>query len=200
MEFSQIVKARRTHRTFHGDPIPPESLERIVFAGTRGPSAGFTQATRILVLNEPERVELFWESISSRQWRNGNLARDGLDRAPCIIIPFEDQSAYLARYGEADKAYAGIVASEDFAAPFWTIDASFAAMMIQLAIVDEGLGYLFFALPFGIENLRANFGVPANLKPIGAIALGYPAARTGSASSRARRRIPSEQMIRYNTF
>lgn len=200
MEFSQIVRSRRTHRNFLDDPIPPESLERIVFAGTRGPSAGFTQATRILVLNDPARVELFWESISSSQWREGNSARAGLDRAPCVIIPFEDQSAYLERYGEADKAYSGIRACEDFAAPFWTIDASFAAMMIQLAIVDEGLGYLFFALPFGIENLRANFAVPPNLKPIGAIALGYPAAQTRSASSRARRRIPNDQMIRYNTF
>ena len=200
MDFSQVVRARRTHRDFFDTPIASDQLARIVQAGTRAPSAGFTQATRILVLDRTESVRTFWDSISTPQWRAANPARSGLDHAPCIIVVLEDRSAYLERYHQPDKAYSKIDTFSDFPAPFWTIDAAFTAMMIQLAIVNEGLGYLFFGIPQGIEELRAKFSIPTQLNPIGAIALGHPASSQPSHSSQVRRRLRTEDVIKYNLF
>jgi nitroreductase len=58
--------------------------------------------------------------------------------------------------------------------PYWFIDTAFAAMLIQLAAVDEELGALFFGIFEHEDALLAELGVPEGFEPIGTIALGYP--------------------------
>ena len=57
--------------------------------------------------------------------------------------------------------------------PYWYIDTGFAALLILLAVVDEGLGAVFFGPP-DIADFRTQFGVPPEWTPIGAIAVGHP--------------------------
>ena len=52
MDFQEVVRRRRMVRTFTGEPIPKESLERILGNAVRGPSAGFSQGQSFLVLTE----------------------------------------------------------------------------------------------------------------------------------------------------
>jgi nitroreductase len=59
--------------------------------------------------------------------------------------------------------------------PYWYIDTGFTALLILLAVVNEGLGAVFFGIQPGImADFRTRFGVPAEWTPIGAIAIGYP--------------------------
>jgi nitroreductase len=59
--------------------------------------------------------------------------------------------------------------------PYWYIDTGFAALLILLAVVDEGLGAVLFGIqPEVMTEFRAEFGVPDEWTPIGAIAVGYP--------------------------
>jgi nitroreductase len=73
-----------------------------------------------------------------------------------------------------------------------------ASMLILLAAVDEGLGAWFFGISYGERELLDRFGVPAHLRPIGIIGLGYRAADEvprGSSTSRFRRPL-AEQIHR----
>ena len=200
MHFQELIKRRRTHRSFSERPVETERISRILYAATRGPSAGFTQGTRILVLNSPASRNRFWNAISTTEWRTKNGAGAKLANAPVIVIVFENRQAYLDRYREPDKAYAQQTCEGDFPAPFWTIDAAFSAMLIQLAAVDEGLGYLFFGLPNGVEALFSAFSIPPHLAPIGALAIGYPASSVASASSQRRARLEYSEIVRFETF
>ena len=66
--------------------------------------------------------------------------------------------------------------------------AAMASLLILQTAVDEGLGACFFGVPGArIDAFREEFGVPANLKPIGAITVGHRLADTGSPGSPARR-------------
>jgi nitroreductase len=67
-------------------------------------------------------------------------------------------------------------------------------MLILLSAVDQGLGASFFAITRGEERLLKELGAPAGLRPIGAIALGYPKSHDTSRS-RARGRRPQEEVI-----
>jgi len=59
--------------------------------------------------------------------------------------------------------------------PYWYIDPGFTALLILLAVVDEGLGAVFFGIePKSTASFRTRFGVPDKWTPIGAIAIGYP--------------------------
>ena len=59
--------------------------------------------------------------------------------------------------------------------PFWYIDTGFTALLTLLAVVDEGLGALFFGIaPQIMAGFREAYGVPEEWTPIGAIAIGHP--------------------------
>jgi nitroreductase len=59
--------------------------------------------------------------------------------------------------------------------PYWYIDTGFTALLILLAVVDEGLGAVFLGIQPGIlANFRTRFEIPGEWMPIGAIAIGYP--------------------------
>ena len=77
------------------------------------------------------------------------------------------------------------------------IDAGFAAMLMLLSAVDEGLGALFFGIPPPvIPSVREAFGVPDEYTPIGAVAVGRRGRDAGSAGSAATRpRRPLEEIV-----
>jgi nitroreductase len=98
----------------------------------------------------------------------------------------------VARYAEPDKVATGLGESADaWPVPYWTVDTSFAAMLMLLAAVDEGLGALFFGIFAGADELLRSLGVPETYSAIGTIALGWPDAerdRPGlSSATRGRR-------------
>jgi nitroreductase len=152
-------------------PVPPEVVDRILQAAVRAPSAGFSQGWGFLVLDTPEEVARFRESVTpeadAQNWFAAQV------RAPLIIVPHSNKDAYLDRYAEPDK---GFTDRSDawWTAPYWDIDAGFASMLILLTAIDEGLGACFFGLPKDrIGAYRKAFGVLPQFHPIGAISIGY---------------------------
>ncbi len=112
-------------------------------------------------------------------------------------MPLASKDVYLDRYASPDKGWADRDESR-WPVPYWYIDTGFAALLILLAVVDEGLGAVFFGLQPGIMGaFRTRFGVPAEWTPIGAIAVGYPdpAADTGRSSARTRDRKSLDELV-----
>ena len=172
-------------RDFTDEPVAAASLDRILYAGRRAPSAGNSQGTDFLVLEGPVQTARYWDVTLPVEQRGG-FRWPGLLRAPVLIVPFADAGAYLARYAEPDKAISGLGESESrWPVPYWTVDTAFAAMAMQLAAVDEGLGYLFFGIFLHESELLEVFGVPPELRPIGTIAVGHPAAGAGTKAGRS---------------
>ena len=191
MDFSEVVRRRRMVRSYTDEPVDPAALDRVLAAGQRAPSAGFTQGWGFLVLDTPEQTANFWNAtFPDLEAREGFRWR-GLFAAPVIVVPFSHRDAYLDRYAEPDKGWTDRDADR-WPVPYWHIDTGFAAMAMLLAVVDEGLGALFFGI-FGehVDELRATFGVPEAFTPIGAITIGHPAPRP--AFSLARPRPPTDR-------
>jgi nitroreductase len=66
-----------------------------------------------------------------------------------------------------------------------------AALLVLQTAVDEGLGACFFGVPGEhVDQLRADFGIPMDYAPVGAITVGHRITDTGAQGSpthRARR-------------
>jgi nitroreductase len=60
LEFSEVVRRRHMVREFTGEPVSPESLDRILRHAVRGPSAGFSQGQAFLVVTGEEDLKRFW--------------------------------------------------------------------------------------------------------------------------------------------
>jgi nitroreductase len=191
VEFQDVVRRRKMVRTFEDRPVPAELVDRLLDNARRAPSAGFSQGFEFLVLEGQEQTAKFWNAVfaddrDSFQW-------PGLFRAPVLIVPLSHKQAYLERYAEPDKGWTDRSESH-WPSPYWDIDTGFASLLILLTAVDVGLGALFFGV-FRVAEFRAAFGVPEEYHPIGAIAVGYPAAADRPSGSLRRGRRPIEQTV-----
>jgi nitroreductase len=196
-DFDAVVRRRRMCRTFGPDPVAPELVDRLVDLASRAPSAGKTQGWHLVVL-EGEQTDRFWNHAFPIGRREG-FRWPGLFAAPVILLPFADPDAYVARYGEPDKARTGLGAGPDaWPTPYWTVDASMSVMTLLLAAEDAGLGGLFFAVFNGEREVRAELGVPDGLQLLGAVALGWPVPDASPGVSAARLRRSPAQIIHRN--
>lgn len=184
-------------RNFTSDPVDAGALDRILDAARRAPSAGYTQGWGFLVLHTPDAVGAFW-SATFDQARRPTFRWQGMFNAPVIVVPCSNEGAYLDRYAEPDKGWADRDPAR-WPVPFWHIDAGFAAMQMLNAVVDEGLGALFFGI-FGdrVDGVRAAFGIPDDFTPIGAIAIGHPASHDEPSLSLRRGRKPVEEVVHFD--
>ena len=196
MEFRDVVRHRRMVRRFDRRPVPADVIDRIVDVGRRAPSAGFSQGLELLVLDTPETIATFWETTRDPDF--GWDDDDVVHGPTVLILPMPDARRYLDRYSQPDKIAFGMDEEANWPVRFWEIDAAMASMLILLAAVEEGLGGWFFGITHGERELLDRFGVPADLRPIGIIGLGYRADDEEPSGSwmKHRRRPLGEQLHR----
>jgi nitroreductase len=187
MEFTEMLQKRRMTRSFEVRSLDAAVVDRIVAAGLRAPSAGHTQGVDLLVLAGPEETARYWEAALPAAARP-SFPWPGLLAAPLLVVVLSSEDAYRRRYAEEDKARA------TFDVPWWHVDAAFAALLLQLAAVDAGLGTLFFQA-HGVAALRGAFGIPPTFTPVGTVAAGHPAPDRLSSSVAGRSRRPAGQAV-----
>lgn len=189
MEFADVVARRRMVRNFRPDPLPGGLVDGLIAQAQRAPSAGNSQGWAFLLLEGPDAAR-YWE-VTLPVERRAGFPWPGLLAAPVLLLPCAHAAAYVARYGEADKARTGLGASaEAWGVPYWLVDTAMAAMTILHGAVDAGLGACFFGLFDHEAAVREAFGIPPSHQPIGTIALGYPAPEQRSSRSAATRARP----------
>jgi nitroreductase len=189
VELSEALRRRRMTRRY--DPeraVAPESVEAVVAAALRAPSAGFSQGVSLLVLTAAADRDAFWDATADGA--SGWLA--GMRTAPVLVALWTSREAYLDRYAEPDKGWTDRD-PDRWSAPYWYVDGGMAAMAALLSAVDLGLGACFFGVPADrVGAVRAVFGVPEDQLSVGMLSLGHPlpgAAPTGSATRRRRRPV-----------
>lgn len=189
MEFERVVAKRRMVRAFNSEAVDRREIDRIIGLAIRSPSAGNTQGWHFLVLEGSDQTAKFWD-VSLPAEKRPTFRWQHLLDAPVLIIPLADPQMYVGRYGEPDKAKTGLGAGADrWSTPYWLVDTAFATMTLLHAVVDAGLGALFFGLFDREDEILAAFGVPSYLQALGAIAIGHPATEqaVGRSESRVRR-------------
>jgi len=108
--------------------------------------------------------------------------------APCAVVPLANKDAYLDRYAEPDKGWTDRDEGR-WPIPDWYTDTAMASLLMLLTATDEGLGACFFGVPGeNHSSLRAEFGIPDENTPIGAITIGRRTTDTGSRGSSGRGR------------
>lgn len=177
-------------RAFSDEPLDAKVFAQCVELACRAPSAGKSQGWNLIVWMGEETAN-YWD-IALPHDRRATFAFPDLLRAPAIALVLADRDAYLSRYSEPDKEHTGLgVSSQSWPAPYWTIDASFATMILMLALEDAGLGVLFFAHAQE-DQLRSRFGIPDAAEVLGVLAVGHRSrteSRPGRSASRHRRAV-----------
>jgi nitroreductase len=151
MDFERVVKKRRMCREFLDRDVQQEKIDRILDLALQYPSAGHTEPQEFIVVRD--------------QQLKVDLARAALEQmfvaqAPLVIVVVSDTRRSARRYGERGIHFFSIT------------DGSFAAMLILLAVVNEGLGACFVG-SFYDREVQDILGLPEAIRPIGIIPVGY---------------------------
>jgi nitroreductase len=188
-------------RAFRDDPVDPELVDGLLDLARRVPTAGNTQGLDFVVLHGPAETARYWDVTLPPQ-RRARFRWQRLLAAPVLVIVYADAAAYLERYRRPDKARTGLGTDPDgWPVPYWTVDAAFAAMVLQLAAVDAGLGVLFFGQFDRAEAVAAELGVPPDRQAIGTVALGWPDRESDEPGRSARLpRRPLDEVVHRNRW
>ena len=190
-------------RHFLEDPVDDALLESILDTARRVPSAGNSQGFDFVVLRGSAETARYWD-VALPADRRTRFRWESLLCCPVLVTVWADPHAYVERYSEPDKERSGLGSGTDaWSTPYWTVDASFAALALQYAAIDEGLGVLFFGMFAHADAVASVLGVPQTHEPIGVIAMGWPdhdaEASAGPAASRNRPRRPLFSTERADT-
>ncbi|HVE63285.1 MAG TPA: nitroreductase family protein [Mycobacteriales bacterium] len=191
----EVLRRQRMIRAPYADrPVPRDLVRQILLDSRRAPSAGHSQGASFLVLEGDQTREFFELTHPNRE------DPESLQPCPVVVLPLEHPQAYLDRYSAPDKVQFGM--GTDVGAwpvPYWTVDTAMAAMVVLLSATAHGLGGWFFAIFEGEAEVLRRAGVPEGMRPIGAIALGWPRDGAPTPGSRYPRRS-DEDVIRWGQW
>ena len=167
MDFETVVKRRRMCREYLDGDVPRENLDRILDLASRYPSAGHTEPQEFIVVRD-RRVK---EDLA-----RAALGQMFVAQAQLVIVVVSDVGRSARRYGERGVNF------------FSIIDGAFVAMLILLAVVDEGLGACFVG-SFHDREVQDVLDLPPHVRPIGIIPIGYCAEEPRRFPRRSRAQI-----------
>ncbi|MSP63361.1 MAG: nitroreductase family protein [Myxococcales bacterium] len=209
-ELLALMQSRRSTRRFADRPVARADLEPLFEAARTAPSATNRQPWRYNAVLDPAlrariieavrgkvdalRAELAGSEYLADLTAYGDFFHEPLEAAPALIIPqyrlFPDAiAALLARAGRDPRPYA--LADR---MPSELCGAAAATMNLLLMAHAAGLAACWMAGPMlAREEIAALLALPAPFVPLGAIAIGYPAAETPAPA-----RKPTERIVEWN--
>ena len=196
----RAIYSRRDVRVFRNDPIPPETLARIIQAAHHGPSVGFMQP---------------WDFIIVGDTKIRRQVKDLFDRERQAAAQFFDEprrSQYLALKLEGimespvnlcitcDPTRADEVLGRNSMPETDVYSTCCAVQNLWLAARSEGVGVGWVSI-LKRPQLRRLLGIPPHIIPVAYLCLGYPvefAAQPLLQSVGWRERLPLADLVHYD--
>jgi nitroreductase len=197
VEFHELLAKRRAIRRYTGEPVPRETLERIVRATRRAPSAGYSQGQRLLVVDDPG---LLADLAALAGGPDDPELEPWFPSAPAHVFVLTREADYHDRYRSEDKLREG--KEIEWPVPFWYVDAGATLMLVLLTAVDEGLSAGVYGVPVEQDPaFRALLGIPEDIHIVAGVTIGRGAPDpgwSGKTSRATQRRRSLDELVRWN--
>ena len=169
MEFNEVVKTRRSVRSYRPDPIPEEALKRVLNCARMAPSANNVQPWHFVVVKDRAKREKIAQLAAGQSF---------VGEAPAVIVCCGKR--YTDRYSW-------------ISGNMYLVDCTIAIDHLTLAARNEGLGTCWIGA-FDHELMKRAVDIPRGYDIIMLIPMGYPASGSAfceTASRQALERIAS---------
>ena len=148
MTAHEVIRIRKSVRSWQDRPVARETLERVLEAGRLAPSARNDQEWRFVVVTDESVRKQIGEAA-------GNQAFVG--QAPAIIVACAETDRRTMSCGHLA----------------FLIDTAIAIDHITLAAVEEGLGTCWIGA-FDPDRVRSILGIPPAVEVVELLPIGYP--------------------------
>ncbi|HPU00365.1 MAG: nitroreductase [Firmicutes bacterium] len=153
MDLYEALEGRRSIRKYTADPVPDETLQKLLQAARLAPSWKNGQCWRFIVVRDPSRKQQLSASLP-----DGNPCKRAIAEAPVVIVLCADPHASGHQDGK----------------DYYLLDAGLAMQQLMLAAHAEGLGTCWVAL-FDEAAARPACHVPEPYRIVALTPLGVPA-------------------------
>jgi nitroreductase len=197
MEFEEVVRKRRSIRSYGPEPVEPAVLDRILDAGTRGPTAGCSQGQSYVVVTDPAMIQSLMAEMDRQEQAMMGTAPSGTPAfgAPVLVVACTNEADYHRRYQRPEKLRPD-GSEAPWPVPYWYVDSGCGIMLMLMAAVNEGLAACLIGVPYDVAPWRDILGLPEEVMPVGTVLLGHRALDEQKRDLRARRRTQDEYVHR----
>jgi nitroreductase len=172
MDFWQVIDTRQSVRSFDANvDVPPDTVDRLLAAALRAPSAGNRQPWHFYVVRSPATRQ----GLAAAAWGQSFVAQAPVAIVVCAI---PEQSA--GRYGQRGREL------------YCLQDTAAAVEHILLAAVAMGLGGCWVGA-FDEAEAAQVLGLPKEQRPVAILPIGKPMGQSRTRSTRQ----PRKQVVSY---
>ena len=150
MDFYEVIRTRRSVRSYKPDPIPKDVLRRVLEAARIAPSGSNRQPWRFIIVEDEDLKRRLAEACSNQYF---------IAEAPVVIVA----CGYNIRYNRG--GYMGDMSM--------LVDVSIAFTHLILAARVEGLGTCWIG-SFDNEEVKKILNIPKDVNVVAITPLGYP--------------------------
>ena len=149
MSFIDLAKSRYSVRSFSDKPVEPEKLEKILEAGRIAPTAKNLHPEKIYVLQSEQAISKI-RTLSPCTYGAGTV----------LVVCYDEDLAWHSTNRP------GYISGE--------MDASIITTHMMLQAWELGIGSCWVGV-FNDKEVAEAFSLPANIKPVALMPLGYAA-------------------------
>ena len=191
----EAIYSQRAIRSYTTDPVPQETLRRIIEAGTKAPSGGNRQPWAFVAVTDPDAIASI--AVHAKAQFATMYERATANLKPGDPLPFPRLKPLVDRFETTTAViFPCYVQPEGSTEPPNTGASSIfpAVQNMLLAARALGVGAVLTTLalrdPAPVKEL---LGIPANVHPLALIPLGYPLGEDGERHGPKTRR-PIEEL------
>ena len=195
----RAIYERRDIRVFRDDPVPPETLARIIRAAHRGPSVGFMQPWDFILVSDVE-TRMRVKDLFERERQAAAQFFDHSRRSQYLSLKLEGiMEAPVNLCVTCDPTRGEEVLGRNSAPETDVYSTCCAVQNLWLAARAEGLGVGWVSI-LKLPQLRRILGIPPHVVPVAYLCLGYPVefpARPVLQTVGWRDRLPLNDLVHY---
>lgn len=169
----ETIARRRDMRRFRSDPIPDETLARILAAADQAPSVGFSQPWNFLLIRSVEKRTELWHHVDEERKRAAEEF-EGERRAAYLKLKLEGiRESPLNVLVTCDRTRNGpTIIGRNTLVEMDLYSTCSAVQNLWLAARAEGVGVGWVSI-LRNETLRVLFGLPDHVEPVAYLCLGF---------------------------
>ena len=169
MDVMEAIRRRRSIRSYEDRPVEEEKLRAVLDAGRLAPSAKNLQEWRYVVVRDPEMRAKLAEAANGQRF---------VGEAPVVLVACAKTDGHKMPCGELS----------------YPIDVAISLDHMSLKAADEGLGTCWIGA-FDQAAVKKLLGIPAEVRVVELMPLGYPA-----SEPTARSRLELDEIVTYEKW
>ncbi len=169
MTVHEAIQNRFSVRSYQDKPVEEEKLLRVLEAARLAPSAGNRQEWRFVVVRDAETRRALMDAANGQAF---------IAQAPVVIAACAQGERHVMTCGQLS----------------YPIDVAIALEHIALAATEEGLGTCWVGA-FKEDQVKRILGLPADVRVVELMPLGYPATSPGP-----KRRLALEEIVKWERW